>query len=70
MEKHNIPKQLLRKKLLISSLGGEMEATYRCSKVNLKIMGIDFIFDLVLLKSNRIDVFRELNTLTYLVVAI
>jgi hypothetical protein len=47
-----------------------MEATYRCSKVNLKIMGIDFIFDLVLLKSNRIDVFRELNTLTYLVVAI
>jgi hypothetical protein len=28
VEKHNIPKQPMRKKLLVSSTGGEMEATY------------------------------------------
>jgi hypothetical protein len=53
----------MRKKQLVSSLGGEMEATYQCSNVNLKIMGIDFMVDLVVLKSCGIDVILGMNCL-------
>jgi hypothetical protein len=63
VKKHNVPKQPMRKKLLVSSPGGEMEATYQCSNVNLKIMGIDFIVDLTVLKSCGIDVILGMNCL-------
>jgi hypothetical protein len=63
VKKHNVPKQPMRKKLLVSSPGGEMEATYQCANVNLKIMGIDFIVDLVVLKSCDIDVILGMNCL-------
>jgi hypothetical protein len=53
----------MRKKLLVSSLGGEMEATYQCSNVNLKIMGIDFMVDLIVLKSCGIDAILGMNYL-------
>jgi hypothetical protein len=53
----------MRKKLLVSSPGGEMEATYQCSNVNLKIMGINFMVDLIVLKSSGIDVILEMNCL-------
>jgi hypothetical protein len=42
--------------LLISSLGGEMKATHSCPHANLKIQGIDFLVNLVVLGSNGIDV--------------
>jgi hypothetical protein len=63
VEKHNVPKQPMRRKLLVSSLGGEMEATYQCSNVNLRIMGIDFMVDLIVLKSCGIDVILGMNCL-------
>jgi hypothetical protein len=63
VEKHNVRKQPLRKKLLVSSLGGEMEATYQCSNVNHKVMGIDFVVDLIVLKSSGIDVILGMNCL-------
>jgi hypothetical protein len=63
VEKHNVPKQPMRRKLLVSSPGGEMEATYQCSNVNLKIMGIDFMVDLIVLKSCGIDVILGMNCL-------
>jgi hypothetical protein len=40
-----------------------MEATYQCSNVNLKIMGIDFMVDLIVLKSCGIDVILGMNCL-------
>jgi hypothetical protein len=56
MEKHNIPKHPLKKMLHISSPGGDMKATHSCLHVNLKIQGIDFPVNLVVLGSNCIDV--------------
>jgi hypothetical protein len=42
--------------LHISSPGGDMKATHSCLHVNLKIQGIDFLVNLVVLGSNGIDV--------------
>jgi hypothetical protein len=56
VEKHNIPKYPLKKMLHISSPGGDIKATHSCLHVNLKIQGIDFSVNLVVLGSNGIDV--------------
>jgi hypothetical protein len=56
MEKHNIPRHPLKKMLHISSPRGDMKATHSCLHVNLKIQGIDFPVNLVVLGSNGIDV--------------
>jgi hypothetical protein len=42
--------------LLISSPNGEMKSTYVCPQVNLKIRGMDFQANLVVLTSSGIDV--------------
>jgi hypothetical protein len=39
VEKHNLPIALLRFKMIVSSLGGDMPARQLCLKVNLKIRG-------------------------------
>jgi hypothetical protein len=56
VEKHNIPKYPLKKMLHISSPGGDMKATHSCLHFNLKIQGIDFLVNVVVLGSNGIDV--------------
>jgi hypothetical protein len=56
VEKQNIQKYPLKKMLLISSPGGEIKATHSCPHVNLKIQGIDFLVNLVIIRSNGIDV--------------
>ena len=56
MEKHRIPSYPLKRKLLISSSRGEMRATHSCPQVNLKIMWIDFLVNIVVLRSSGIDV--------------
>jgi hypothetical protein len=56
VEKHNIPKYPLKKMLHISSPGGDMKDTHLCLHVNLKIQGIYFSVNLVVLGSNGIDV--------------
>jgi hypothetical protein len=42
--------------MIIRSLGGDMPARQLCPKVNLKIRGVDFIFNLIVLESKGIDV--------------
>jgi hypothetical protein len=54
--KHDIPMSSMKTHLLISSPNGEMKSTYVCPRVNLKIRGIDFQADLVVLTSSGIDV--------------
>jgi hypothetical protein len=49
VEKHNLPKHPLKKMLHISSPGGDMKATHSCLHVNLKIQGIDFPVNLVVI---------------------
>jgi predicted aspartyl protease len=54
--KHGIPIGYMKIHLLVSSPNGEMKSAYVCSEVNLKIRGIDFQADLVVLTSSGLDV--------------
>jgi hypothetical protein len=53
----------MRQSLLVSSPGKEMKASYLCSRVNMKIMGIDFLANLIVPKSCGIDVIRGMDWL-------
>src|SRR5690348_11809842 len=61
--KNNIPMQLMRHCLIVSSPGGEMRTKYICLHVSLNIMGIEFLADLVVLKSKAIDVILGMDWL-------
>jgi hypothetical protein len=47
--KHNIPMSSMKTHLLIGSPNGEMKSTHVCPQVNLKIRGIEFQVDLVVI---------------------
>jgi hypothetical protein len=49
--KHNLPLALLRCQMIVSSLGGDMPTRQLCQKVNLKIRGVDFVANLIVLES-------------------
>jgi hypothetical protein len=61
--KHDIPMSSMKTHLLISSPKGEMRSTYICPQVNLKIRGIDFQADLIVLTSSGIDVILGMDWL-------
>jgi hypothetical protein len=42
--------------MIVSSLGGDMPARHLCPKVNLKIRGVDFVANLIVLELKGIDV--------------
>jgi hypothetical protein len=54
VEKHNLPIALLRCQMIVSILGGDMPARQLCSKVNLKISGVDFVANLIVLESRAL----------------
>jgi hypothetical protein len=54
--KHNLPLALLRCQMTVSSLGGDMPARQLCPKVNLKIEGVDFVVNFIVLELKGIDV--------------
>jgi hypothetical protein len=47
---------LLRSQMIVSSPGGDMPTRQLCPKVNLKIRGVDFVGNLIVLESKGIDV--------------
>jgi hypothetical protein len=59
--KHNLPLALLRCQMVVSSPGGDMPARQLCSKVNLKIRGVDFVTNLIVLESKGVDVILRMN---------
>jgi hypothetical protein len=61
--KHDVPMSSMKTHLLISSPNGEMKSTYVCPRVNLKIRGIDFQANLVVLTSSGIDVILGMDWL-------
>jgi hypothetical protein len=61
--KHDTPMSSMKTHLLISSPNGEMKSTYVCPQVNLKIRGMDFQADLVVLTSSGIDVILGMDWL-------
>jgi hypothetical protein len=42
--------------MIVSSLGGDMPARQLCPKVNLKIRGVNFVTNLIVLESKGIDI--------------
>jgi hypothetical protein len=50
--------------MIVSSLGGDMHARQPCPKVNLKIRGVDFIANLIVLESKDIDVILGMDWLS------
>jgi hypothetical protein len=70
VEKHNLPMALLRSQMIVSSPGGDMPARQLCPKVNLKIRGVEFVANLIVLESKGIDVILGMDWLGKLKVLI
>jgi hypothetical protein len=64
VEKHNLPLALLKCQTIVSSLGGDMPARQLCPKVNLKITGVDFVANLIVLESKGIDIILGMDWLS------
>jgi hypothetical protein len=62
--KHNLPLTLLRCQMIVSSLGGDTSARQLCPKVNLKIIGVDFVANLIVMESKGIDVILGMDWLS------
>jgi hypothetical protein len=50
--------------MIVSSPGGDMPARQLCPKVNLKIRGVDFVANLIILESKGIDVILGMDWLS------
>jgi hypothetical protein len=59
--KHSLPLALLWCQMIVSSLEGDMLARQLCSKVNLKIKGVDFVANLIVFESKSIDVILKMD---------
>jgi hypothetical protein len=63
VEKYNLPIALLRCQMIVSSPGGDMPTRQLCPKVNVKIRGVDFVANLIVLESKGIDVILGMDWL-------
>jgi hypothetical protein len=63
-KKHNLPIALLRCQMIVSSPGGDMPARQLCPKVNLRIRGVDFVSNLIVLKLKGIDIILGMEWLS------
>jgi hypothetical protein len=59
--KHNLPLALLWCQMIVSSSRGDMPPGQLCSKVNLKIRGVDFVANLIVLELKGIDVILQMD---------
>jgi hypothetical protein len=50
--------------MIVSSSGGDMSTRQLCPKVNLKIRGVDFVANLIVLESKGIDVILGMDWLS------
>jgi hypothetical protein len=64
VRKHNLPLALLKCQMVVSSPGGDMPARQLCPKVNLKIRGVHFVTNLIVLESKGIDVILGMDWLS------
>ena len=55
---------MLKNKMIVSSLGGEMNVRHVCSGLNLNIRGVDPSTNLIVLESRGIDVIHGMDWLT------
>jgi hypothetical protein len=64
VEKHNLPMVLLRCQIIVCSLGGDMPTRQLCPKVNLKIRGVEFVTNVIVLESKGIDIILGMDWLS------
>jgi hypothetical protein len=62
--KHNLLLALLKCQMIVCSPGGDMPAGQLCPKVNLKIKGVDFVANLIVLELKGIDVILGMDLLS------
>jgi hypothetical protein len=63
VEKHNIPTVLLKAPLLTRCPGGDIKCQLGCSWVRIILSGVEFLADLIVLKSKGIDVILGMDWL-------
>jgi hypothetical protein len=61
--KHNLSMSSMKNSLIVSSPGREMKTGYICPQVKINIMGVDFLANLVVLKSWEIDIILGMDWL-------
>jgi hypothetical protein len=64
VEKHNLPLALLKCQMIVSSPGGDMSTRQLCPKVNLKIRGVHFVANLIVLELKGIDIILGMEWLS------
>jgi hypothetical protein len=62
--KHNLPLALLKCQMIVNSPGGDMLVRQLCPEVNLKIRGVHFVTNLIVLESKCIDVILGMDWLS------
>ena len=53
---YKLPRALMKNRVLVSSPGGEMKSRHVCPKISICISGVDFLANLIILESKRIDI--------------
>jgi hypothetical protein len=61
VEKHNLPISLLKCQMIVSSPGRDIPVRQLCLKVNLKIRGVDFVTNLIVLESKGVDIILDMD---------
>ena len=64
VEKHSIPIVLLKTSLLTWTPGGDIKCQLGCLRVRINLSGVEFLADLVVLKSKGIDVILGMDWLS------
>jgi hypothetical protein len=64
VDKHKIPTVLLKTPLLIRTPGGDIKCQLGCLRVRINLSGVEFLADLIVLKSKGIDVILGINWLS------
>jgi hypothetical protein len=64
VEKHKIPTVLLKTPLLTRTPGGDINCQLGCLRVRINLSGVEFLADLVVLKSGGIDVILGMDWLS------
>jgi hypothetical protein len=64
VQKYNLPLSMLKNRMIVSSLGGDMHARHVCSKVSILIRGLEFLANLIVLESKGIDVILGMDWLS------
>jgi hypothetical protein len=64
VQKHNLPLSMLKNRMIVSSLGGDMQTRHVCPKVSILIRELEFLANLIILDSKGIDMILEMDWLS------